>query len=140
MPADFHIDAERRVVYSKATGMLTPEDAQDHMDRLVQHPDFRPEFDQLFDFRDVTKSGFLRIDVVNLSERTVFSPKAKRAFVVSTPWQYGYSRMFATLRDGKGETGIVTFRSMKEALSWLSLSEEPDPSLFKKLGAKQEET
>ena len=132
MPADFFIDAEKGMVFSMARGEFSCADALDHMDRLTRHPAFKPGFNQLMDFRLATTSTLTHGDVVMLAERTIFSPQSRRAFVVSADWQFGYSRMFGTLRDGKGETGIMTFRDVKDALAWLSLESEPDPGLFAK--------
>jgi hypothetical protein len=127
MPLDFRIDVNRGLVRSTATGVLDVPGALDHMERLVKHPDFRPEFNQIFDFREVTRPSLTYEDVILLAERTVFSPHSQRAFVVSADWQFGYGRMFATLRSANGESGIMVFRSMKEAADWLGVPEEPDP-------------
>jgi hypothetical protein len=127
MPAEFHIDVSRGLVRSKGTGVLTLAVVLDHMDRLVKHPDFRPEFNQLFDFRGHTMPALTFDDVTELAEKTVFSPRSQRAFVVSADWQFGYGRMFATMRSVRGEPGIMVFRTMKEATDWLGIPEEPDP-------------
>lgn len=126
MPADFHVDAERRVVFSKGTGVLSQADVLDHMDRLMCHPDFLPEFDQLVDFRQLTKVALSSEEVRGLARRKIFSSQSKRAFVVATDLQFGLSRLFATYREFESEKGVSVFREMKEALDWLGLSEEPD--------------
>jgi hypothetical protein len=128
MPADFQIDVNRGLVRSKATGVLSLPSILDHMDRLVKHPDFRPEFNQIFDFREVSRPALSFEDVTQLAERKVFSPQSQRAFVVSADWQFGYGRMFASMRGGKGEAGIMVFRSMGEAVEWLGLPGEPEGS------------
>jgi hypothetical protein len=135
MPADFFIDPKLGMVYSKATGIFGHIEALDHMTRLKRHPDFRPEFNQLFDFRPITKVELSNADVKDFASRTIFSADSKRAFVVASDLQFGLSRMFGTYREIAGEQGIMIFREMTEALSWLSLSAEPDPKLFKKLGS-----
>lgn len=127
MASDFIIDVNRGLVRSKGTGVLTLLSITDHMDRPSEHPDFRPEFNQIFDFREITKPSLSFEDVTQLAERSVFSPQSQRAFVVSSDWQFGYGRMFATMRSVRGESGIAVFRSMKEAADWLGLPEETDP-------------
>jgi hypothetical protein len=124
MPADFRIDVKHGLVCSIGTGVLSLSDALDHMDRLTRHPDFRPEFNQIIDFRPVTKTSLTFDDVTQLAERTVFSPQSQRAFVVSAEWQFGYSRMFETMRRAMGEPGIRVFRDMAEAVAWLGLTED----------------
>lgn len=133
MPADFFIDAPLGVVFSKATGVFGKADAVDHMNRLRSHPDFRPDFNQLSDFREISTVALSADDVRQLAKRTIFSVRSRRAFVVSGNLEFGLARMFGTYRDLEGESGIVIFRLMEEALAWLSLSVEPEPSMFTKL-------
>jgi hypothetical protein len=133
MPADFFIDAQRGIVYSKATGVFGRIEAMDHMTRLLRHPDFWPEFNQLADFREITDLALSNAEVKDLARQVVFSARSKRAFVVATDLQFGLSRMFGAFREMAGEPGVMTFKSMAEALSWLSLSAVPDPKLFKLL-------
>ncbi len=135
MPADFFIDTQLGIVFSKATGVLGWAEAADHMARLRSHPDFRPEFNQLFDFRPVSSVTLSHAEVRRLAKPTIFGARSLRAFVVANDLDYGLARMFATYRDLEGETGIVIFRVMQEALTWLSLTAEPDPSWFPKLNS-----
>ncbi len=130
MPADFFIDSQLGVVFSKGTGVFSEAVALDHMTRLLGHPDFNLEFKQLLDFRDVTSMELTNQEVRELAGRSVFSARSQRAFVVSTDLQFGLSRMFGTLREFRGEHGIMIFREMSEAISWLGLAAEPDPELF----------
>ncbi len=133
MPADFYIDVPRRMVFSYGSGMLRLADFRDHMERLLAHPDFRPEFSQLLDFRRAEGVVITTEEIVLLAARNVFSPKSKRAFVVSTDLHFGLVRMFGAYRENAGEQGIKLFREMKEALAWLALTEEADLNLFSNL-------
>ncbi|MDE3083959.1 MAG: hypothetical protein KGJ37_01915, partial [Verrucomicrobiota bacterium] len=99
MPADFHIDASRGFVFSKAIGLLSRADVLDHMDRLSQHPDFRPDFNQLLDFREVTAISLSSDDIWELAQRKIFSPAARRAFVVCSDLHFGLGRMFGAYRE-----------------------------------------
>lgn len=83
MPADFSIDARLGIVFSKATGVLCWDDAVDHMDRSSSHPDFRPEFNQLFDFRQVQRTILSHDEIHRLANRRIFSEHSLRAFVVA---------------------------------------------------------
>ena len=139
MPADFYIDTKHGIVYSKATGVLDRAAVLDHMDRLSQHPEFRPEFNQLLDFRETTKVELTAEQVQVLAMRKIFSERSKRAFVVSSDLQYGLSRVFEAYRNLAGEKGINIFREMAGALSWLGLSAEPDRKLFTKLNLPSDE-
>jgi len=133
MAFDFYIDAKLGVVFSKADGVFDRTVALGHMDQLSRHPDFRPEFHQLADFRMVTQFAMTAEDVRQLAKRAIFSASSKRAFVVSSDLQFGLARMFRAHREMNGEEGIMIFREMREALDWLSLSAEPDSQLFPRL-------
>ncbi len=133
MPADFYIDVPRRMVFTHGSGVLRLADLRDHMERLLRHPDFRPEFNQLLDFRLVTDVIITAEEIVLLAARNVFSPKSRRAFVVTSDLHFGLVRMFSAYRENAGEQGIKLFREMKAALAWLSLTEEADSNLFAKL-------
>jgi len=133
MPADFFIDTKLGIVFSKAVGTCGRPEIIDHMDRLQRHPDFRPELNQLFDFRGVTRVTFTAGDVRALATRNIFSGHSRRALVVESDSHYGLARMFEAHREMEGERGITIFRDMPSALSWLSLAAEPDPGLFHQL-------
>ncbi|MES2921488.1 MAG: hypothetical protein V4819_08080 [Verrucomicrobiota bacterium] len=135
MPADFFIDSQRGIVFSKAAGVFGHAEALDHMDRLQSDQDFHPEFNQLFDFREVTTITLSCAEVERLAQRDIFSARSGRAFVVFGDLGFGLGRVFETYRELQGETGIAIFRNMQEALSWLSLPAEPEPGLFSKLQA-----
>jgi hypothetical protein len=127
MPSDFIIDEQRAVVVSKGTGVFTHADFLDHMARLSADPRFRPEFDQLVDCRALTSLEFTSDEVSELAKASIFSRQSRRAFVVSSDLQFGMSRMFATYREISGAKEIMTFREMREALSWLNLPPDFDP-------------
>ncbi|MEO8353280.1 MAG: hypothetical protein ABI680_16245 [Chthoniobacteraceae bacterium] len=133
MPADFHIDTERGIVFTKVTGVFGTAEVLDHMDRLTKHPGFRPEFNQLIDFREISRVVLSNEEIRGLARRTIFSSHSHRAYVVASDLQYGLCRMFATYRELSGEDGIQIFREMSEALEWLSIPAEPDPKVFTRL-------
>jgi len=122
MPADYYIDVPRRLVFSRGTGVLTFADCRSHMERLLRDPGFRPEFNQLIDFRDVTDVVISAEEIVLLAARNVFSPESRRAFVVTNDLQFGLARMFRSYRENAGEKGIQIFREMKSALVLLALT------------------
>lgn len=123
MPADFTIDTEGGTVFSKATGVFTLGDALGHMDRLSGHPDFKPVFNQIIDFRQATEIALTCDDVRNLAKRNVFSAGSRRAFLVTPGVQFGLGRVFATYRELEGEEGIRIFTDADQARSWISRTE-----------------
>ena len=124
MPADFSIDVKHRMVFSKATGVLTVGNVLDHMDRLIHHPDFLPAFNQIFDMREVTEIEMSNEDIKRLAGPNIFATESHRALLVTPGLQFGLGRMFATYRELAGETGIRILTDEKEARSWVSLPEE----------------
>jgi len=133
MPADIYIDTKRGMVYSKVIGLYSLQEALEHRDRIAADPNFRPTFNQIADYRGITSPSLPKKSISTLAERDVFGPLSQRAFVTANDWQFGTCRMFATLRGIRGEPGIRVFKRMKEALSWLGLEAEADPSWFPRL-------
>jgi hypothetical protein len=119
MAADYKIDKSRRLVLSTASGVFTAEDIRGHMDRLTADSDFDPDFYQLADFTAVTAMKVSPDDIRMFAERTVFSPRSRRAFVVKDDAQFGLARMFEIHRDLKDESGIRVFRSIQDGLEWI---------------------
>ena len=130
MPADFFVNPQLGVVFSKATGVFGYAEALDHMTRLLRDPDFRPGFNQLLDAREITKVELSSDEVRDLAARTVFSAHSRRAFVTKSNHDFAISRMFGTYREIRGEDGIRSYHTMPEALAWLGLAADPDPKLF----------
>ena len=125
MPADFSIDAQRRIVFSRAEGVLTVAEILDNSDRMRRDPEFRPDFNQLFDLRGVTKFELSNEDIEQLARQLIFAPESRRAFLVTPGLQVGMARMFATYRTiAGGEHGIRIFTDPGEARSWVSLPGE----------------
>ena len=54
MACEYTIDPPRRLVETRASGVVTFAELTDHQNRLVADPDFDPAFDQLIDTTDVT--------------------------------------------------------------------------------------
>jgi hypothetical protein len=132
MPLDYSIDTQRGMVFSKATGSFRAADALDHMKRLSADANFRPTYNQLIDFREISALELSTDQIRDLASTAIFGPGSKRAFVVSTDLQFGLGRVFSAYRHIEGEKGIMIFREMKDALHWLSLPSEPD---FAKAGS-----
>ena len=119
MPASYKIDKEKRVVLSTAWGSLSFTDALTHKDKLLNDPDFAPAFSQILDLTQVTEVRLSVDEMRAFAEFSVFSPQSRRAFIAHRDLEYGMARMFATLRELRGEKGIGVFRTLEEALDWV---------------------
>jgi hypothetical protein len=133
VPADFIIDVSRRVVFTKGMGPLTPADSIDHQTRLLADPDFRPHFNHLIDFRDVSTVSLTGADIAILARRSVFSPGSRRAFVVVADLHFGLARMFEVYRDDAGEQNVGVFRDVDSAMQWVGVASLPEPEAFPRL-------
>jgi hypothetical protein len=119
MPAYFRIDKERRLVMSTFSGVFTVADGFLHQEKLLKDPAFDPSFSQLLDCTHITKADLVPDDIRRLAQRTVFSPNARRAILVSGDYAFGLARMFIVFRELAGEKGIRAFDNLDEALWWV---------------------
>jgi hypothetical protein len=124
MPITYHIDAERRLVLTHASGILTDADLLAHKERLARDAAFDPAMAQLSDLReiqrlDVTAAGVRAMvdhDTVHVARRTGH----RLALVVPTDDAFGMARMYQLMRrEDDGNVGV--FRTMPEAEAWLAL-------------------
>jgi hypothetical protein len=130
MPAQFVINGDYRVVFSRGAGILTFSDIDGHMDRLTSDPRFNPDFNQIFDFTEVTELALTVNHIKQLAKRNIFSPKSRRAYVVTEDLHFGLSRMFASLHEAEGEPGIIVFREMPPAIIWADVPAEVAQKAF----------
>ena len=119
MPAFYHIDKDRKIVMSTASGVLTRKDLTTHMQGLMKDPDFNPSFSQLADFSHITGRELTAEDIRDIARTTVFSPNSRRAFIVADDQSESLAEMFAILRDVAGERGIRVFRTLEEGIDWI---------------------
>jgi len=121
MPVTYHIDASRKLVISKATGILTAADMFVHQARLRSDPMFRPEYSQLADFTEVTEVQVTAEDIRGLATGSPFRARARRALVVPRPVLFGLARMFQAITEGQ-DAEVRLFDNLAEASRWLGLS------------------
>lgn len=119
VPASYRIDKERRFVMSHAWGVFTFADAVAHKDKLLSDPDFDPTYSQITDYTHVSEIKLSSEEVRRFAEFDVFSPQSRRALIAPEDAKFGLGRMFAMLRETRGETGIGVFRTLEEALEWV---------------------
>jgi len=119
MPAFYHIDKDRKLVMSTASGLLTRNDLSTHMQNLLKDPDFNPAFSQLADFSHITGQELTADDVRDIARTNVFNPNSRRAFIVADDQSESLAEMFAILRDAAGERGLRVFRTLEEGIDWI---------------------
>ena len=118
MPADNRVDRSKRVVYSRAWGVLTDQDLADNRAALFLDPVFEPSFARLYDLTDVTEFKVTSAALLRLSLTSPFAPTARRAVVVSSDAAFGMVRKYSIL-SGREEV-IQVFRDRPSAVQWLN--------------------
>lgn len=119
MPIDYTIDRERKLVHTRAWGILTAEEFLAYQDRLRDNPDFRPDFDQLAEFTEVTEMVIPPGAAEKIAASAPFAKGCRRAAVASSDFMFGMGRMYeAYSPEGAAPT---IFRTLEEARAWLKL-------------------
>jgi hypothetical protein len=125
MPVRFVIHKEQRLVITTGEGRLTFDEVKAHQDRLLNDPDFDPDFNQLLDATAVTTMVASEAQVRTVAERKLFSPTSRRAFVVASTFTYGMGRMLQTYNEmSDAASPISIFGDRASALKWLGIAEK----------------
>lgn len=126
MPAHYVIYPQYRLVVSTGEGPVTFEEVRAHQDKLLDDPDFNPEFNQLMDGTAATDYALSVDQIKTIVGRKVFSPTSRRAIVVTSTFMYGMGRMLqAYLELSKAASPTSVFPDRESALKWLGV---PDGS------------
>jgi len=124
MPVRSAIVKEKRLVVTIEEGRVTFGDMMANHDRLLNDPDFDPQFNQLSDATLATDTDLSASNARVLYERRVFSATARRAVVAPSPFTYGIARMLQTYVElSRNGRRVAVFRDRDSALKWLGVSE-----------------
>jgi hypothetical protein len=89
--------------------------------KFAGDPNFKPDFFQLYDVRDVTRASLTASEVIELAKTPIFAPDARRACITTNGETYGIARMFQIYRElNGGNEQIRLFRSIEAAEAWLA--------------------
>lgn len=125
MPLSYAIDRRQRVVVTRASGVLTVDDAVRVRGLLQSDPMFRSHFALLFDLREVTQVNISFQAIARLASATVFAANARRAFVCATELQHEIAHAFSLV--GREHQLIVrVFREPHTAEAWLGERRTPE--------------
>jgi hypothetical protein len=120
MPITHKIDVGRRIVLTRAFGIVTDSELFEYHTNLPSDPDFDPSFNLLSDFTEVTKWDVQSRTVHRIASIRLFGDSSLRAIVASSDVIFGHVRMFLTLRDIDPKN-LRVFRDLNEARKWLGL-------------------
>lgn len=124
MPLTHVIDASRRVIVARASGVLTEDDLR--ATRILMQGDraFNPTFGQLLDLRAATEIVVSVPAMARLAASSAFAPGVRRAFVGVTDAQYSMAWMFAMLSEPHDQL-VHVFRDISIAEAWLMEGSRP---------------
>jgi hypothetical protein len=120
VPATYSIDSERKLVISRAWGVMTSADVREHRRSLRSDPLFDRTYRELIDMSGITE------DLVDLgakkemSQDQLYAPGVQRAWVAPDDYPFAMARMYATAAEKRGQT-IGVFRTREAAEEWLGL-------------------
>ncbi len=120
MGMTYRIDPERRLVLTRAWGVLTTPELEDVMSRILLDPRFDPTYRSLGDLREVTAMEIDPMDAARTAASPIFAHGVRRAIVATSDVAYGMARMFATFAQRSGQE-VRIFREMQPAEEWLEL-------------------
>jgi hypothetical protein len=118
--ASYSIDRPRRLVRSRAWGVLSNDDLRQHYYRIMADPAFKPDFRQLADLRDVEQFTIDVPEIRAAANVQVFDAGTRRAFVAPDDVGFGLSRMFSAYADMIGQN-VCIFRDLAAAEEWLGV-------------------
>ena len=117
MPFEHRLDVARRLVLTRAYGVLDAADLREGLRTLLELPGIRPEFDQLVDLTEVEDIRVNPSEVADLARVQPFSPTSYRAFVAPADAMFGMTRMYQML--SAEEERVHVARTEAAASSWL---------------------
>ena len=121
MPCDCVLDLERRWVRGRAWGVVTYADVMAARLKFTSDPNFRPDFCQLYDGREVTRMALTASEIGVLARDDVFGARSRRAFVAPSQETYAMMRLFQTYRSiNAGKEAIRMFQTVADAEAWLA--------------------
>ena len=120
MSMSYKIDRERRVVLTRAWGVLSTQELIDVTSRILLDPRFDPTYRSLGDLREVSDITVDTFDTAHMAATPLFAPGTRRAIVATSDVAYGMARMFAAYAERNGQE-VRIFRDMPAAEGWLEL-------------------
>jgi hypothetical protein len=113
MPADYHIDVARGMVFSRGFGVVTDDELREHARTLKRDPQFQPSFRQFIDFSGVTSVEVTAQGVASiLGKANPFPPDAIRSIFAPSEAAFGLARLFEMRH---GASAMLVTRSREQA-------------------------
>jgi hypothetical protein len=121
VPCDCELDLTRRLVNAFAWGTITYDEAVATRLKFTTHPSFKPDFDQIYDIRGVTRLNITAAQLQTLAASHLFGRGSRRAFVAPRSVTFSFARTFQLYRQfHRGEEQIKLFHSLEDAEAWIA--------------------
>lgn len=118
MAYSYSIDARRRLVVSRASGVFTPEDVVAVRELVARDPAFDPTYDQIIDLTEATDLKFDYDTMLAVAASSLSQSFVRRAIVARTAAQYSLACIFQVASEQSGQR-IDIFATFEEAAEWM---------------------
>jgi len=121
---DFTVEYIDGIFVCTAAGKAESGDAARVIGTMMSHPEWKPGKPRCYDLSNLD-AGSLTVNEIRRIAGFASRHKAelgggKIAMVTSRDLEYGFSRMLSVFVSQFGETDLEVFRTLEEALAWLS--------------------
>ena len=133
MSVDINYDGNRKVLCITVSGISDPDELTAVLDTITNSDDYPPDTNAIWDIRkaDIANANYQLIcELVKIRSRFKKRNNCRAALIVSSNVQYGLSRMFEILSDGKIKHQFKVFRNYDEGEKWLLKNKTHVPKLF----------
>jgi hypothetical protein len=118
MPFSYYVDPIRKTGFAKFRGTVTLEDIRSYRTQLTADPEWRPEFDRLADYTEVSELSISTLEVVKVAQEAVQLTdklgEGRLAVVAPSGFIYGMGRMYQMHGETRG-IDIEVFRHRESA-------------------------
>lgn len=123
MPIETYIDRDKRLRTHKVSGKLDLTKLVSVLKELYESNNFDYEMDVMWDLRDADLASFTFDKIEQLRDYVTghwgTKGKSRAALLVNSDLDYGLSRMYEMLSNGKTKSKIRAFRNLDDAMKWL---------------------
>jgi hypothetical protein len=122
MAIDIKHDQDRQMLNIIISETFDLDELTSTFEAITNSRDYPPNIRAVWDFRKADISS-VNADIINrlVEIRSHFTKRSncRSALIVSSDLQYGFSRMFEMLTDGKIPPQLKVFREYEEAVQWI---------------------
>jgi len=119
MPISYTIEIAKRVVHTRAWGVLCNADLRDYYRALMADLRFLPDLSCLLNLEGVNVFALESRVIAEIASWPVFNVGVRRAIVAPSDVAFGLSRMFSLHAESAGQN-VMAFRNEVAAEAWLS--------------------